>query len=66
MPLIIGSGVSQLHHVIYPGMTVRLYLLANEDGTVVIEVAQVPGQGTFTEYLGEVVPILQSIAFGAP
>lgn len=66
VPLIIGSGVSQLYHVIYPGMTVRLYLLATEDGIVVIEVAQVPGQGTFTEYLGEVVPILQSIAFGAP
>lgn len=66
VPLIIGSGVSDLHHVILPGMSVRLYLLATETGNVVIEVAHVPGQGTFTEYLREVVPIVQSIAFGAP
>jgi hypothetical protein len=66
VPLIIGSGASHLYHAILPGMSVRLYLLAAGDGNVVIEVVHVPGQGTFTEYLGEVVPIIQSLAFGAP
>ena len=67
VPLIIGgAGSSHLYHVSLPGMSVRLYLLAAGDGNVVIEVAQVPGQGTFTEYLAEVVPIIQSLTFAAP
>lgn len=66
VPLIIGSGVSHLHHVVLPGMSERLYLLAAGDGNVVIEVGHVPGQGTFTEYLAAVEPIVKSIVFGAP
>lgn len=63
VPLIIGSGVSQLAHSVAPGMKERLYLLSYRTGTVTIEIGHVPGQGTFEEYVEAARPIIESLKF---
>lgn len=53
IPVIIGGGVSQLHHVIGAPLEMRLFLLDWEEGNVVIEVTAVLEQHSLMDYLGE-------------
>ena len=62
VPFIIGGGVSSLHHVIGPGMETRLYLLEYDGGNIAIEVG--PEGESLADYLDEVIPIIESLAFG--
>jgi hypothetical protein len=52
IPVIIGGGVSELHHVIGAPQEMRLYLLDWEDGNVAIEVTAVLDQHSLRDYLG--------------
>ncbi len=63
VPFIIGDGTSLVHHVILPGFHERLYLLEWNGGNVVIEVG--PEGAPLDEYLTEVLPIIESLTFGA-
>ena len=62
-PLIIGGGISQLHHVsLNPEWKERLYLLNfGEDGNVLIEVG--PEGGSLTDYAAVVEPVLATFVF---
>lgn len=62
VPFIIGNGTSQLVHVILPGFEERLYLLEWNGGNVAIEVG--PEGGPLDDYLGDVLPIIDSLRFG--
>jgi hypothetical protein len=63
VPILIGNGVSSLHHTIPAGYEVGLYILDwNGAGTVVIEVS--PEGPGLADYLDEVSPIIDSIVFG--
>jgi hypothetical protein len=64
VPVLVGGGVSSLHHVVFEGATERIYVLDYEDGNVVIEVGQVPGETSFEEYVEAVQPIIDSLWFG--
>lgn len=63
VPFIIGNGISGLHHVILPGSEERIYLLEWNGGNVAIEVG--PEGESLDEYLIEVLPIIESLSFGA-
>lgn len=53
IPVIIGGGVSQLHHVMGSALEMRLLLLDWEQGNVVVEVTAVREQHTLPDYLEE-------------
>jgi hypothetical protein len=61
--LTIGSGVSQLHHVLVPPTTLRLVLLDWHDGNVAIEVSSWNEQNSLDEFLTVVNPIIDSFVF---
>jgi hypothetical protein len=63
VPLIIGDGVSDVHHVTLPGIAVRLILLEWRDSNVTIEVTSVDSQHSRSDYLALVEPILDSLTF---
>lgn len=50
VPLFIGRPPSQLEHAMITGLTMRLYLLAYGDGTLVIEVDDLAGGANLAEY----------------
>ncbi|OUM39948.1 LamG domain-containing protein [Arthrobacter sedimenti] len=52
-PVIIGGGVSELHHVMGAPLEMRLILLDWEGGNVAIEVTAVLKQHSLADYLGE-------------
>lgn len=52
IPVIIGGGVSELHHVIGAPLEMRLILLDWEGGNVAIEVTAVREQHSLQDYLG--------------
>ncbi|WP_307025951.1 LamG domain-containing protein [Arthrobacter globiformis] len=52
VPVIIGGGVSALHHVIGAPVEMRLFLLDWEKGNVAIEVTAVLEQHSLMDYLG--------------
>ncbi len=61
VPVFIGDGTSQVHHVMLPGFELRLYLLDWNGGNVLIEVG---AEGTSLEaYLTEVIPIIELLEF---
>lgn len=64
VPLIIGNGVSQLHHTILPGMGIRLVMLDWEESNVTIEITNVSEQHSFEEYIELTKPIVESFTFG--
>lgn len=53
IPLIIGGGVSDLHHVMSADLEMRLVLLDWNEGNVVIEVTAAGTQHTLDEFLDE-------------
>ena len=59
VPFIIGGGPSSLTHVILPGFEERLYLLSYGADNIAIEVG--PEGDSLSEYLDEVVPIIESL-----
>lgn len=63
VPVIIGSGVSDLHHVSTHGIDVRLVLLEWRDTNVTIEITSVKKQHSKQEYLELVEPIIESLRF---
>jgi hypothetical protein len=63
VPVIIGSGVSDLHHVSVHGIDVRLVLLEWRDTNVTIEITSVRKQHSKQEYLELVEPIIESLRF---
>ena len=65
IPLIIGGGVSDLHHVIVEGLDVRLVILGWEDGNVTLEVTNVKEQHSAAEFRSLVQPIIDSLEFKA-
>jgi len=65
IPLIIGGGVSELHHVILEDLDVRLVILGWEDGNVILEVTNVKEQHSAAEFRSLVQPIIDSLQFKA-
>lgn len=63
-PLIIGNGVSDLHHVVAPGLGVRLVLLRWKDGNVTVEITHVDEQYTAAQWRSLTRPVLRSLEFG--
>jgi len=63
VPLIIGSGVSQLHHVLVPQVTTRLVILDWRGTNIVIEVSSLNDQNSLEEYLEAAGPVIDSFAF---
>lgn len=63
VPVIIGSGVSELHHVSGEGLSVRLLLLSWNDTNVTIEITSVEDQHSRAEYLEMASPIIKSLRF---
>lgn len=53
IPVIIGGGVSDLHHVMGAPLEMRLYLLDWQGGNVAIEVTAVREQHSLKDYLGQ-------------
>lgn len=49
IPLIIGTGPADLEHAQMPNLKTRLYVLANGDSNVVVEVSDVPTDKPFTD-----------------
>ncbi|WP_394253472.1 LamG domain-containing protein [Arthrobacter pityocampae] len=65
IPILIGGGVSDLHHVLGAPLQMRLYLLDWDGGNVAIEVTAVRDQHSLTTYLNRIGagPIVGSLAF---
>jgi hypothetical protein len=63
VPLIIGSGISHLYHVVLPGLTVRLVFLSWEDSNVTIEITSVHEQLAAQRYFALAAPIVDSFEF---
>jgi hypothetical protein len=63
-PVIIGGGVSALHHVVLAGLAMRLILLDWDGGNVTIEIVSVEAQHPAEEYRAEVQTILDALSFG--
>ncbi len=66
VPVIIGGGVSELHHVIGSPLEMRLFLLDWKGGNVAIEVTTVLGQHSLMDYLGKAGAgaVVNTIKFG--
>lgn len=67
IPVIIGGGVSQLHHVIGAPLEMRLYLLDWDKGNVAIEVTAALEQHSLKDYLGRAGAgaVVDSFKFGS-
>jgi hypothetical protein len=63
IPLIIGDGVSDVHHVILGEMDIRLVLLEWGDGNVTLEITNVREQHGADELRSQVQPIVDSLQF---
>jgi hypothetical protein len=63
VPVLVGGGVSQLHHVVLRGVDVRLVLLEWGTKNVTIEITSVPRQHSRQEFLDLVQPVLDSLHF---
>lgn len=63
IPLIVGDGVSQLHHVIFPELDVRLILLESPDGNLTLEVTNTKEQHSAEEFRALLQPIIDSLVF---
>lgn len=63
IPLIIGDGVSELHHVILHDLDVRLVLLAWGDGNVTLEITNAKVQHSAEEFRSQVQPVIDSLMF---
>jgi hypothetical protein len=63
VPLIVGGGISQLHHVLLDGLNVRLLILDWSKTNVIIEITNLKDQHTADEYRAEVRPIIDSLKF---
>jgi hypothetical protein len=59
VPTIVGTGISGLDHNIGAGQAVRLYLLSNTGGTMVVEVVDIADAGHLDAYA----PIVEAMAF---
>lgn len=66
VPIIIGGGTSDLHHVMGAPLEMRLILLDWKDGNVAIEVTSVRAQQNLTDYLGKASAstIIDTFTFG--
>jgi hypothetical protein len=62
-PLIIGSGISQLYHVVLRGLTVRLIFLRWGETNVTIEITSVHEQLAPWRYFALTAPIVESLKF---
>jgi hypothetical protein len=63
IPLIIGSGVSQLHHVLLKEIDVRLVILGWQDSNVTLEITNVKEQHSAEEFRSMLQPIIDSLVF---
>lgn len=63
LALIIGDGVSRLHHVISHELDVRLVLLEWGDGNVTIEITNAKEQHSAEEFRSQLQPIIDSLVF---
>ena len=63
VPLIIGNGISRLHHGIAEGRDVRLVFLEWGHGNITLEIASVEGQRSAEEFRSQLEPILDSLVF---
>jgi hypothetical protein len=63
VPVLVGGGVSRLHHVVLRGVDVRLVLLEWGTKNVTIEITSVPRQHSRQEFLDLVQPVLDSLHF---
>lgn len=63
IPLIIGNGVSSVHHVILPEVDVRLALLSWQDGNVTLEITNVKEQRSADEFRSQLQPIIDGLVF---
>jgi hypothetical protein len=63
-PLMIGNGVSELHHVILPQIDVRLIVLSWKPGNVTIEITNVKKQYPADKWRALVEAIVSSLKFG--
>ncbi|MEI5584322.1 MULTISPECIES: hypothetical protein [unclassified Agromyces] len=63
LPLIIGDGVSDLHHVILEDMDVRLVLLEWGEGNLTLEITNVREQRSAEEFRSQLQPIIDSLVF---
>jgi hypothetical protein len=66
IPLIIGNGVSALHHVILHEHDVRLVILAWQGGNVTLEITSIKDAIPAADYRAALAPILDSIQFTTP
>lgn len=65
LPLIIGDGVSDLHHVILEEMDVRLVILEHGEGNVTLEITNVREQRSAEEFRAQLQPIIDSLLFAS-
>lgn len=65
IPLIIGDGVSELHHVILRQIDVRLVMLRWRNGNVTLEITNVKEQHSADEFRAALQPIIESLHFDA-
>lgn len=65
IPLIIGDGVSELHHVLLKELDLRLVILGWEDGNVTLEITNVNEQHSAEEFRSMLQPIIDSLVFKA-
>lgn len=63
IPLIIGDGVSSLHHVILKQLNLRLVILAWRKGNVTLEITNVTKQHSANEFRTALQPIIDSLEF---
>ena len=63
IPLIIGNGVSSLHHVILNELDLRLVILGWRTGNVTLEITNVHQQHTAEEFRIALQPIIDSLQF---
>ncbi len=63
IPLIIGDGVSDLHHVILHDLDVRLVLLEWGTGNVALEITNAKVQHSAEEFRSQLQPIIDSLEF---
>ncbi|RZS64524.1 hypothetical protein EV187_2911 [Agromyces ramosus] len=63
IPLIIGDGVSDLHHVILHDLDVRLVLLEWGDGNVTLEITNAVAQHSPEEFRSQLQPVIDSLVF---
>ena len=63
IPLIIGGGVSSVHHVLLDEIDLRLVVLDWEGGNVTLEVTNVKEQHSAAEFRSSVQPIIDSLRF---